>query len=141
MTTRRPSSASSQRTQEWVQSQQAQAEKKIHREVGETITKTSNPYPSSSQKGPVLLQTHEVDETQQPINFVQQCMGAMTTTNERLAASLAKLSLPKCHPDVFSSDATMLLPWKSAFKGMIEGCDHRGPTHTVCLKISQYNVK
>ena len=115
--------ASSQRTQDWVQSQQAQAEKKIHREVGETIAKTSNHYPSSSQKGPVLRQTHEMDEMQQPINFVQQCVGAMTTTNERLTASLAKLSLPKCHSDVFSGDATMFLPWKSAFKGMIGGCD------------------
>ena len=87
------------------------------------MTKKSNPYLSSLQKGPVLQQTHEVDETLQPINFVQQCMGAMTTTNERLVASLAKLNLPKCHPDVFSSDATMFLPWKSPFKGMIEGCD------------------
>ena len=121
MTTRRSSSASSQRTQEWVQSQQFQVEKKIHREVGETITKISNL--SSLRKGPVLQQTREVDETQQPINFVQQCMGAMTTTNERLAASLAKQSLPKCYPDVFSGDATMFLPWESAFKGMIKGCD------------------
>ena len=50
-------------------------------------------------------------------------MGAIAATNEKLTASLAKLSLPKCHPDVFSGDATMFHPWKSAFKGMIERCD------------------
>ena len=97
-----------------VQSQQAQAEQdpsRGWRNDNESIKQL----PFKFAKG--------VDERQQPINFVQQCMGAMTTTNERLAASLAKLSLPKCHPDVFSGDATMFLPWKCAFKGMIEGFD------------------
>jgi hypothetical protein len=49
-------------------------------------------------------------------------MAVMVTTNKKLTASLAKLSLPKCHPDIFSGDPMMFLPWKSAFNGIIEGC-------------------
>ena len=41
-------------------------------------------------------------------------------TNERVVASLARQNLPKCHPEVFESDATLFQPWKRAFKAMIQ---------------------
>ena len=62
-------------------------------------------------------------EAQQPSTMAKQCMGALVTTNERLTASLTKLTLPKCHPDILSGDATMFHPWRAAFKGMIQGSD------------------
>ena len=48
-----------------------------------------------------------------------ECLGAVAATNDKLIASLARISLPKCHPDIFFGDATMFHPWKSTFKGMI----------------------
>ena len=36
-----------------------------------------------------------------------------------MVSSLAKPSLPKCHPDTFDGDATLFHPWKKAFKTMI----------------------
>ena len=57
-------------------------------------------------------------------------MGLMSATNKRLASALAKLSLPKCHPDIFSGDPTMFYPWRSAFKGMLENCKI-GPTNDI----------
>ena len=47
---------------------------------------------------------------------VQQCMGAIANTNERLTASLAKLCLPKCHPDEFNRDATMFKSLEKCFQ-------------------------
>ena len=126
LTSWRSSSASSKRTQEWVQSQPLyhnEAGKNIDLEDAEKVVVYSIPHTGCRPQRPVLPQTHDVHETQQAVDVVQQCMGAMATTNEQLTSRLAKLSLPKCHPDVFSGDATMFLPWKSAFKGMIEGCD------------------
>ena len=121
----RSSPASSKRTQEWVQSQPLyhnEAEERIDQEDAEKVMVYSTPHTGSRPQRPVLPQTHDANKAQQPIDVVQQCMGAMATTNERLTSRLARLSLPKCHPDVFSGDATMFLPWKSAFKGMIKGC-------------------
>ena len=43
-----------------------------------------------------------------------------TTVNERLVATLARQNLPKCHPDIFTGDATLFHPWKSAFRAMLK---------------------
>jgi hypothetical protein len=37
-----------------------------------------------------------------------------------VVAGLARQNLPKCHPDIFSGDATLFHPWKRAFKAMIK---------------------
>ena len=44
-------------------------------------------------------------------------------SNQRLVASLAKQSLPKCHPDVFDGDVTMFHSWKRSFKAMVRDAD------------------
>ncbi|CAB4035351.1 Hypothetical predicted protein, partial [Paramuricea clavata] len=54
-----------------------------------------------------------------PATVVNKCLGAVAATSDKLTASLARISLPKCHPDIFFGDATTLHPWKSSFKGMI----------------------
>jgi hypothetical protein len=54
---------------------------------------------------------------------LQEGMRAVAVTNDKLASSLARINLPKCHPDLFSGDATMFHPWKSTFKGMLRDCD------------------
>lgn len=48
---------------------------------------------------------------------------AIMATNKQLITSLARQSLPKCHPDTFGGDATLFHPWKSAFKAMMQGAD------------------
>ncbi len=52
--------------------------------------------------------------------------GDLATINKKLTESLARISLPKCHPDVYNGDVTMFHMWKSSFKGMIHDC-HLSP--------------
>ena len=47
-------------------------------------------------------------------------MEELVTNNQRLAASIARQNLPKCHPEVFAGDVTLFHPWKSAFRAIIE---------------------
>ena len=58
-----------------------------------------------------------------PATVVNECLGAVAATNDKLIASLARISLPKCHPDIFFGNATMFHPWKSSFKGMISDAE------------------
>ena len=44
----------------------------------------------------------------------------LTTVNQRLVARLARQSLPKCQPEIFTGDVTLFHPWKSAFRAMIK---------------------
>ena len=48
-----------------------------------------------------------------------QLIETLTSVNQQIVAGLARQNLPKCHPDVFSGDPTLLYPWKAAFKAMI----------------------
>ena len=87
---------------------------------------------SSPQVSPALHPTDRPPATQptpdSPLHTVQQSsdisqrMGLMSAANKRLSSTLARLSLPKCHPDIFSGDSTTFHPWKTAFKGMLENC-------------------
>ena len=49
-----------------------------------------------------------------------ECIKMFTTANTQLTESLARQSLPKCHPDTFGGDATLFHPWKTAFKAMLK---------------------
>ena len=60
-------------------------------------------------------------EREAEILTVQQSMEVIAATNQQLAASLLRQSLPKCHPDTFSGDVTIFHPCKNLFKAMI--CD------------------
>jgi hypothetical protein len=60
-------------------------------------------------------------EREAEILTVQQSMEVIPATNQQLAASLLRQSLPKCHPDTFSGDVTIFHPCKNLFKAMI--CD------------------
>jgi hypothetical protein len=103
-----------ERTKAWVVSQppfEGEVVRNIKREVNDEFYQTL-PHPIGRRS-----ERHHIYETQEPSRVVQQCMRAIATINGKLTASLAKLSLPKCHPDLFSGDATMFHPWKSAFKG------------------------
>ena len=55
--------------------------------------------------------------------MVQQSVEIIAATNQQLAASLVRQSLPKCHPDTFSGDVTMFHPWKNSFEAMIRDAD------------------
>ena len=48
--------------------------------------------------------------------------GDLITINKKVMESLARISLPKCHPDVYNGDVTMFHTWKNSFKGMIRDC-------------------
>ncbi|KAJ7381688.1 hypothetical protein OS493_039592, partial [Desmophyllum pertusum] len=52
-----------------------------------------------------------------------ECIETIIATNKQLTSSLARQSLPKCHPDAFGGDATLFHPWKSAFKAMLRDAD------------------
>ena len=49
-----------------------------------------------------------------------ECLGAVAATNDKLIASLARISLPKCHPDIFFGDATMLFKFMSGDQDMVD---------------------
>ena len=49
-----------------------------------------------------------------------ECVEMFTTTHTQLTESLARQSLPKCHPDTFGGDATLFHPWRTAFKAMLK---------------------
>lgn len=44
----------------------------------------------------------------------------LVTISQKLAASLERQSLLKCHPEIFAGDVTLFHPWKSAFRAMIK---------------------
>ena len=44
----------------------------------------------------------------------------LMTINQKLAASLERQSLPKCHPEIFAGDVTHFHPWESAFRAIIK---------------------
>ena len=52
--------------------------------------------------------------------------GDLATINKKLTDSLARIILPKCHPDVYNGDVTMFHMWRSSFKGMTHDC-HLSP--------------
>ena len=56
-------------------------------------------------------------------HFVTTPIEELLNVNQKLAATLARQSLPKCHPDVFTGDLTLFHPWKSAFRAMIQHAD------------------
>lgn len=49
-----------------------------------------------------------------------QLIESLTSANRQVVAGLARQNLPKCHPDLFTGDATLFHPWKRAFKAMIK---------------------
>ena len=55
--------------------------------------------------------------------FTPTCMEELATVNQKLAASLARQNLPKCHPEIFAGDVTLFHPWKSAFRALIKNAD------------------
>ena len=73
----------------------------------------SNP-PRFSSRQPVLYSTQREVCTGIPLE-------TFAATNQQLVASLAKQSLPKCHPDVFNGDVAMFHSWKRSFKAMVKG--------------------
>ena len=82
--------------------------------------------PIQSERVPQSRPTlgHDTSSPQQAnIQGGTECIEKMVTTNKQLTASLARQSLPKCHPDAFTGDATLFHPWKSAFKAMIRDAD------------------
>ncbi|KAJ7384851.1 hypothetical protein OS493_019528 [Desmophyllum pertusum] len=42
-----------------------------------------------------------------------ECIETITATNKQLTSSLARQSLPKCHPDAFGGDATLFHPGRA----------------------------
>ena len=72
--------------------------------------------PRSSSRQPVLFSTPREVYTGIPLE-------TFATTNQQIVASLAKQSLPKCHPDVFNGDVAMFHSWKRSFKGMVKDAD------------------
>ena len=55
--------------------------------------------------------------------FAGTPLETFTASNLQLVASLAKQSLPKCHPDVFDGDVAMFHSWKRSFKAMVRDAD------------------
>lgn len=75
------------------------------------------PHPSGfSVKQPALHSTPKETSSGIPLE-------TFAASNQRLVASLAKQSLPKCHPDLFDGDVTMFHSWKRSFKAMVRDAD------------------
>ena len=58
-------------------------------------------------------------EERNPISITNKGTKIIAVINDKLTASLARMNLPKCHPDLFSGNATMFHPWETSFKAMI----------------------
>ena len=87
----------------------------------ENSVKTCNTGNSILQYG--LTGNEPIHSPQNGRHFVTTPIKELLTANQRLAATLARQSLPKCHPDVFTGDVTLFHPWKSAFRAMIQHAD------------------
>ena len=125
------------RTQEWVDAQEntepvADIQSVTPPEVTDTpnlekrlnednTTPVIDPTPLHSvpKERPVYSQNTSPPQMLTPLRDVE-CMETIITTNKQLTASLARQSLPKCHPDTFGGDATLFHPWKSAFKAKLQ---------------------
>ena len=55
--------------------------------------------------------------------FSRISLETFAASNQQLVATLAKQSLPKCHPDVFKGDVVMFHSWKRSFKAMVRDAD------------------
>ena len=75
------------------------------------------PHPSGfSVKQPALHSTPKEMSSGIPLE-------TFAASNQQLVMSLAKQSLPKCHPDLFDGDVTMFQSWKRSFRAMIRDAD------------------
>ena len=52
--------------------------------------------------------------------FTPTSVDELVTINQKLAASLERQSLPKCHMEIFAGDVTLFHPWKSALRAMVK---------------------
>ena len=74
------------------------------------------------------LQSREISK-ERTIHPAEDASGRVrdpSSINEKLSESLARINLPKCHPDVYNGNVTMFHPWRSSFQGMIRDC-HLSP--------------
>ena len=55
--------------------------------------------------------------------FTNIPLETFAASNQQPVASLAKQSLPKCHPDVFNGDVAMFHSWNRSFKAMVRDAD------------------
>ena len=72
--------------------------------VQDEVIKSGREHTVESNRNPLHLLDHPVEKNlaKERHDAVQQRVEAMAVTNEKLMTSLAKLGLPKCHPDIFS---------------------------------------
>ena len=88
-------------------------------EQKETITNLpTNYHPENPVFHRKVAESQDNNNQHRP-SEMQYCFNAIVATNERLVESLAKQSLPKYPPDLFTGDVTMFYAWKQAFKAMI----------------------
>ena len=88
-------------------------------EQKETITNLPTKYHPENPVFHRKVTESQDNNNQHRPSEMQYCFNAIIATNERLVESLAKQSLPKCPPDLFTGDVTMFYAWKQAFKAMI----------------------
>ena len=65
---------------------------------------------------------------------------SLTSANKQVVAGLTRKNLPKCHPDVFSGDATLFHPWKRAFKAMVKDMSVTDMSVGVLVRFRQEGV-
>ena len=83
----------------------------------EAAPKRNDSSPQRAFGKPIIASTPHGDASE------SQLIHSMTLVNQQIVAGLARQNLPKCHPDIFSGDATLFHPWKTAFKAMITDAD------------------
>ena len=84
--------------------------------IGSTVplwSVSNSPYRTPSQ--PFISQFSQIGDA-----TGSKLIESLTSANQQVVAGLARQNLPKCHPDIFSGDATLFHPWKRAFKAMIK---------------------
>ena len=96
---------------------QKESVKVIGKPPSSTHCTFNNPHPPGfSVKQPALHSTPKETFSSVPLE-------TFAASNQRLVASLAKQSLPKCHPELFDGDVTMFHSWKRSFKAMVRDAD------------------
>ena len=95
-------------TRSWIISQQSNSGK-ILQDQNPTLDEDKIPPPSCAKDNHLFAKREPIE-------------GDLASINKKLTESLARISLPKCHPEVYNGDLAMFYPWKSSFEGMIRDC-------------------
>ncbi|XP_028407838.1 uncharacterized protein LOC114530418 [Dendronephthya gigantea] len=112
------------RTKSWISQQKDNVQLETKRREAHKTEKPPPAYKLQKEASKLDTDTQiQENRTDNSGPILHEGMRAVATTNEKLAANIARMSLPKCQPDLFAGDVTMFHPWKGAFNSMLRGAN------------------